>query len=189
MNQAITIETSKTKTIFCLLGSLCFVIVGFVLLFDADVMFPTKPTRILFAQVSGFLGIITFGFFSLAIIKCLFSKHQQLIIDNTGITIFNFGLVEWQDIIRIDTLIIHRNKLLLIYLNNEQKYLHKLSKFQRFVAKMNIKYYGTPLSISSTPYQCNFKQLEQYLSQGLSDYQQSSTQLTSPTNNGSVNHG
>jgi hypothetical protein len=116
----------------------------------------------------GIIGILFFGSIVVYGIKKILNKKIGLIIDSNGITddtnLTSIGLIEWNDIIEIRTEQIMTTKFLLIDVNNPEKYIGKAKNgIQSFLMKFNMNKYETPLSISSSVLNFNFKELEKLI--------------------------
>ncbi|RKS87648.1 hypothetical protein DES39_0889 [Orbus hercynius] len=90
----VEITLSKTKLLLRLLLSVCFVAISLCLLLYADQMFVNRSIKAILVKASG----LTFGLFSVLLVKRFFGKSQRLVIDHLGIMLEYFGLVEWQEI-------------------------------------------------------------------------------------------
>ena len=88
-----------------------------------------------------------------------------VIINSDGIvdysTFASVGLIEWEDITKIQTTKIEKTSFLLIHTNHPQKYIDKTaSKLKRRLLMINNRMYDTPLAISSVSLKINFSELE-----------------------------
>jgi hypothetical protein len=173
---AIEIELSKKKTILLLLGALAFVAVGILFVIKPE-EFVTPITRNRTLTIAlGLLGILFFGgCFIYGVIK-LFDKRAGLVIDESGITdnsnATSVGLIAWEDILSIETQQVASTKFLLIIVKNPEVYLERAKGIKRRLLKANMRYYGTPLSITSTSLNYDFDDLEKLVKSGLEKFNQ-----------------
>ena len=98
----------------------------------------------------------------------LFDKKAGLIIDSHGITdntnASSIGLIEWNDINNIRIMQIMSSKLLLIDVDNPEKYIEKASNgIKGKLMRANMTICGTPLSITSNTLKCDFGKLEKLI--------------------------
>lgn len=164
----IKIEISKTKLILALIGSILFVIVGFIFVVN-----PTKFTSFLFRNptlilLSGIASIVFFGGLLVYLSKKLFDKKPGLIISNEGITdnssATSVGFVEWNDIQGIEVQEVMSNKFIMLKTNKPDKYINNAtSKLKRHSLKYNYENFGSPIAITSNSLKISFKNLEELI--------------------------
>jgi hypothetical protein len=74
----------------------------------------------------------------------------------------------WSDIESISVKEIHRQKFIILEVSNPQEYIDKqTSRFKRKMMEMNMKMYGTPLSITNNGLQIKFDELYKILNDHL----------------------
>jgi uncharacterized membrane protein YobD (UPF0266 family) len=162
--QQIEIPISKKKLILMIIGSLIFV--GLGVLF---VMNPEKYTSPIMRNptvifIAGLASILFFGFCFPFIVKKLGDKSPGLIISDQGIfdnsSGVSAGQILWKDIDDILVIKIHRQRMIILQVNNPQDYIEKqTSNFKRKMMTINYKMYGTPLSMTSNGLKISFDEL------------------------------
>lgn len=162
--QRIEIPLSKSKIVLMLIGALMFVAIGLWFIINPPKIENTywgNPTKI---AIAGYASIIFFGLCGLVLMRKLPDNKPGLIIDDTGITDNSSGLsaghILWADIENISVLEIHKQRLLMLEVNNPQDYIDRQnSLFKRKGMALNYKMYGTPLSITSHGLKIPFQEL------------------------------
>lgn len=160
----IEIPLSKKKLIKMLIGSIVFVAAGLWFLIKPPTIsnpFFGNPTTIF---LIGLAAILFFGLISVYIIRKLQDNKPGLIINSTGLIDNSSGVsagqILWTDIENISVIEMHRQKLIMLEVNDPQSYIDKqTSSFKRKVMQMNFNMYGTPLSITSNALEINFEEL------------------------------
>ena len=83
------------------------------------------------------------------------------------------GQILWSDIENITVKEIHRQKFILLEVNNPYYYLDKQTNiFKRKMMQMNMKMYGTPLSLTNNGLQIKFDELFNILNDHLNTSRQ-----------------
>jgi hypothetical protein len=160
----IEIPLSKKKLIKMLIGSIAFVAAGLWFLIKPPTIsnpFFGNPTTIF---LIGLAAILFFGLISVYFIRKLQDNKPGLIITSTGLIDNSSGVsagqILWTDIENISVIEMHRQKLIMLEVNDPQSYIDKqTSSFKRKVMQMNFNMYGTPLSITSNALEINFEEL------------------------------
>jgi hypothetical protein len=173
----IEIPFSKKKLIPMLIGSIGFVVAGVWFLIN-----PPKINNPLFGNptfilVTSVASILFFGICTIYIALKLSGNKPGLIIDNIGITdnssIIWAGRIMWSDIENISVIEIHRQKLIMLEVNNPQEYIDKQEiGFKKKMMQMNFDMYGTPFSITSNSLQIKFDELLNILADRIKKKQQ-----------------
>ncbi len=166
--QRIEIPISKTKLLLLLLGSLTFVALGLWFVIAPPTIsshYWGNSTKMI---IVGYASIIFFGFCAFAFILKFPTKGSGLIIDDTGLDDNSSGVsggqILWSDISNISIIEIHRQKIILLQVNNPQDYINRqTSKFKRKMMEMNYNMYGSPLSITSNGLKISFDELHKLL--------------------------
>jgi hypothetical protein len=158
----IEIELSKTKILLTIIGSILFVVLGFMLFLKiADQQTRFNPTLV---KGAGLASIIFFGATAVYAIRKMLVKAIGLVINDEGIidntNASSVGLIRWADIAEIRTEHIASTKFLLIFVKDPQLYLGRINGFKKMLMQSNYKMYGTPLSITSTTLKIKFEDLE-----------------------------
>lgn len=163
----IEIPISKKKISLLLIGAIVFVISGFffIIIPETFITFWIRNPQTI--RIVGIAAVLFFGAASIYGFRKLFDSDNGLIIDDKGIfdntNASSVGLIDWIDIIEIQTKQIMSTKFLLIFTNNPDKYLDKATGFKRRLMNGNMKMYGTPLSITSNTLRHNFDDLERLI--------------------------
>ena len=161
---AIEIKLSKNKILLLLAGSLMFVVLGICFIINPEEFVTSVYRYKASIFIVGTLSVIFFGACAVYGIKKLFDNtsgliiNQEGIIDNSNGT--SIGLINWTDILSIQTKQVASTKFLLVLVNDPDKYLNRATGFKKKLLQANMRYYGTPLSITSSSLKCDFDDLE-----------------------------
>lgn len=168
----IEIPLSRKKIYTLFLLALAFTSLA-ILLF----LYPNKFTSIImknigFIRLVGMLGTLFFGLCSVYLLIKIRDRKPGLIIDDVGIidntNATSIGLIKWGDITSIEERHILNNKFLIIHIDNPEVYLRKAKNLvSKSAMAMNLKKYGSPLSIISSSLTIDFEQLSEILSAAL----------------------
>jgi len=165
----IEIPFSKKKLIIGIVFSFLFIVLGLFILTSNE----ESKIYSLFIKSFGILGILFFGITGTYGVKKMFDKKKGLVIDDSGIidnsSMSSIGLIEWTDISEIAIEETKSALYLLIFTNDNGKYLEKTRGLKRMLIKSNIKNYGTPISIISNTLNCDFYELESILKEKLNE--------------------
>jgi len=170
------IKLSKTKAILLILGSLAFVGVGIYLVYLDPVQIEnhTRFNNPLLVHGIGWVCIVIFGLSGLYHIRKLFDKKPGLILNSTGIidnsSGIAAGLIPWNDIKGFSIYEVNKQKMLVISLNNPNKYIEMGNLFKRSLNKANYKMCGSPLSITPNSLQINFDELLEVTNKYFNEY-------------------
>jgi hypothetical protein len=136
-----------------LLGAAMFVVLG-VWFVDKPENFtsPFHQNTILIILI-GMLSVVFFGACAIYGVIKIFDKKYGLIINKDGIidntNALSIGLINWADILSIETKNVMSNRFLLLFIKNPENYLNRAKGLKRKLLYANMKMYGTPLSIIS----------------------------------------
>jgi len=162
----IEISFSKKKIILVLLGSLLFVLLGLWFVIDPprDYLF----NNTIRSNILGYITIIFFGLLAVFCIKKIFDNRPALIFNDLGFddrsSLFSAGFVLWKDVRSISVLEIRKQRMIMLELNNPEKYIQNQNNFfKKQIVKMNFKLYGAHLSLSSKVLNINFDELYEQL--------------------------
>ncbi len=177
---SIEIPLSKKKIMLGIIGSLAFVAIGVWFLVS-----PPQTSNPFWSnpQMLGFLGVASILFFGLCFVVFLNKIRQTqvgLVLDKEGITDNSSGVsagkIPWKDITHLEVLQIHRQRMILIYVQQPQAYIDRQSNaLKRMLMNANYQSYGTPISISTTALAISFDELEDYLRKGLVEFSNKSS--------------
>lgn len=167
----IEIQISKTKISFLLVGALIFVIIGVLFSLAPDMFITINHNDPLMNRIVGIASILLFGTGSVYGLRKLFDKSAGLIIDDYGITdnsnASSVGLIDWCDISKIKAEQVMSSRILLIFVNNPDKYLERANGFKQKLMKGNMKMCGTPISITCNTLEYDFNDLERLIKEKL----------------------
>ncbi|MES2726762.1 MAG: STM3941 family protein [Bacteroidota bacterium] len=172
MSDRIVIELSKKKIVLLLIAGVAFVIFGCLGAISPDTFVSPLFRSPEFIRISGVAAVTFFGIGTLFIARKLFDSKPGLIIDQNGITdnsnAIGIGLIEWQDITRIQRIEIVSTKILILHINKPEKYIERAKSYIVKKAMLtNQKMYGSPISITSNSLKISFEDLETLLKQEL----------------------
>lgn len=73
----------------------------------------------------------------------------------------SLGLIRWQDITGIETVEVASTKMLVISISNDEEYINNASNiFVKLLARMNKKWYGSPVVIGLVGIKTDFNSLK-----------------------------
>ncbi len=170
----IEIPLSKSKMTLMFIGSLAFVVTGFLLVFSPGITIGGKFYNSTIIFITGIVAILFFGACAIMIFNKLRDNKAGLIINKTGIIDNSSGIsaghIPWTDIIEITTLDIVNQRFLMIVIDNPNHYIQRQKNpLKRKAAEINFKNYGSPISISANALKLNFNELEILLQTQLSN--------------------
>ncbi|MFC4267313.1 STM3941 family protein [Polaribacter marinivivus] len=168
MEDKIEIEISSTKVLLLILGSLLFVILGILMILSPETYINPIFKNENIVRIVGYIGVLFFGLCLFFISKKGFKNNSGLIIDSQGITdnsnLSNIGLIEWNDIVGIETMEIASNKIILIQTEKPEKYIDRAkNRIAKKIMKANFNNYGSPISITSSALKIKFDDLEKVI--------------------------
>jgi len=183
--ERIEIPLSKFKIGLILLGASGFVALGIWFIINPAMFqnsgYVNRPAFEILA--AGYASIIFFGACAIFAAYKIFDNKSGLIIDKDGITDnssgVSVGFIPWGDITHLDIKQVYRQKFILVFVNDAQKYINKQSFFKNKAILGNYKFYGTPVTITSNGLKCNFDDLYNLLSTKLEKYNKHLTKVTS----------
>lgn len=166
MGEKIEVPFSKVKLYLGIGGSILFVILSYWLFINANQ--DAAHSAPLLMKGIGILGILFFGATGSNGLVKLIDKNPGLTIDSKGITdnsnAMSIGLIEWKDISDIKMKQVMQTRFLLITVNNPEFYIAKAKgSIKALSMKMNLKMYGTPVTITSSTLEYDFEKLEALL--------------------------
>ncbi|GAB3931138.1 STM3941 family protein [Mucilaginibacter myungsuensis] len=175
--KTIEIPLSKVKIVLLILGSIIFVALGVWLWSIADVQTRRPP---IIAKMVGGACVIFFGACLGIGVKTFFDKRPGLIINEDGLQIFSSfsksTFVSWEHITGMGEMIVHRTKLVLIFIDNvEEVIAAQQNKWSQKLMRANANMSGTPVSISSNVLKISHKELMNTLEKAIEDNAQTNT--------------
>jgi len=158
-SKEIVIQISKTKLVLITLGAWGFVLLAVWIWSGSEELFSSPLISITVA----FIGIIFFGSCGVYGLVKFFDTKPGLIINSTGITDnssgVSAGLILWHEITGISVKEMHSQKFLTIEVTDPQKYIARGNFIKRMFNAANLKFYGSPIQISSTSLKTDFNSL------------------------------
>ncbi|MDX1915645.1 MAG: STM3941 family protein [Methylophilus sp.] len=171
------IALSKNKIWMLIIGSIAFVAMGFWMIsMDATelALHSAKYRNPLFIHGVGYACILFFGLGIFVGIRKLFDNNPGLVIDAQGIldnvSRFSPQPVPWRDIQGFGVAEIHKQKMLVIFLENPQHYLDNATSMQKIGFTSNAKLVGSPWVITASTLKTNFDELLNLCQQALKQY-------------------
>ena len=163
MSDRVEIPVSKTKAALLLIVPLMLLILGsLAILWPKSFISPTSNDleNIKFLGIAG--GI--FGLLlSMFIIRKWLVKKTGFIMDKSGITDLSnasyTGLVEWNDITKVEGKKVGPIKLIILHTDNPEKYINKAKKTAVRQMRKNHSFYGSPLLIVASRLKISYDEL------------------------------
>lgn len=178
----VEIPLSRSKLTLIILGAFSFVFFGAIFIIDPDRFVSPFLRSPEIVRIVGVASVLLFGVCGVFGIRKLFDKKVGLTVDEIGITdntsASSVGLIKWDNITEIRTGQVMSTKFLLIFINNPQEILEKVSGMKRKILGGNMKMYGTPISITATTLKYNFEDLNKLLTENLDDHRKKSEKIT-----------
>lgn len=162
-----SIPLSTGSIAFLIYGSIAFVTLGFWMWSTAETQTKSSPE---FARLMSLLTITIFGLSGLHGVRRCFDARGGLVINKSGIvdnsSAFSNGLIEWIDIEGFGMVPFRGIKMLLVFVSDPRKYLHRASILNRISMRWNNRKYGTPFCISTSMLTCSYSELRSLVDQG-----------------------
>lgn len=157
----IVIGLSKGKIILLTLGSFGFVALGFWLLDIASSQTRYNEFKVIITAIA---SIAFFGMCGIYGLIKIFDNKPGIIINQRGIldnsSAVSGQLIKWENVLAIEDIDIQGTRILLIHVDNMEEVLAIATPWKRFWMKLSIKWYGTPISLSSSSLKCSFDELK-----------------------------
>ena len=158
--ERIEIYASRKKSFLLLAGSLGFVAGSVWMFLHAEEMHRNP----LLIEGIAIMGIFFFGLGILVAIRMLLSKQLILVIDSRGLGVnvrkSDDEYIPWSEIIGFQEIKIRQVRLIVIVVNDPQKWVEKEKNlFRRKVMQVNMTNYGSPFNISATGLDLNHEKL------------------------------
>lgn len=173
----IEIPVSKTKTIWLLIISTAFVLIG--------VLFVIDPTRFLtiwvqnpiIISVVGYSSILFFGFGIFVFISRLFQTRPGLIITDKGILYDTKdkvnGFIAWGNITNVSIIKIYRQQLIMLHVDNPDEFIKSQQKaIKRKLMSFNQNNYGAPIGLTASGFAISTDSLYKTITDRLTKYRQ-----------------
>lgn len=161
----IIINLSKNKIILIVLGSIIFVLAGLWLLtLDPEQL--SKARRFnnpILVKAIAFSCIGFFGFCGIYGVAKLFDTKPGLILNSNGIidnsSAVAVGQIPWYEIQGFNEYEISGQKMLVVLVNEPEKYIKQGNSIRRALIKANLKRVGSPITISANALKINYAKL------------------------------
>ena len=168
MNDHIEIKLSKTKLIFLLIAGIAFSIIGFQVAISTEDYLSILHNSPLIIRVPGIFAICFFGIICIFLAQKIFDNKPGLTIDQYEITnnsnATNMGLIEWNDNTGMEKKQVASTMLLIILTSKPEKYINRTKNIiAKKAMKLNDKFYGSPISITSNSLKIDFNELEKII--------------------------
>lgn len=174
-NEALVIPASRTKTFFLLVIALGFVALGlWFLSLDREVIEARdRYNNPLFIYGIGWATVLFFGLAAVAIAWRLISAKPALVLDDQGIRIFAMSqstFIPWRDITGLAVFELQRTKMMVLKLNDPEKYIEIGGRIRRSLARANYNMCGSPITIASNTVKLSFGELQELVERYVNRY-------------------
>jgi hypothetical protein len=162
----VSIKLSRVKMVFVVVGSVLFVMIGTALFEqsggkDAPFSLFMKLLSLNFIFLFGFCGVYAGG--------KLFDRKPGLILNSQGIfdnsSAASLGLIPWERVRGLRVVSLSGQKFLVVDLSDPKEFLARAGLWNRWLAWMNWKFYGSPVQISAMTLACGFRTLHETVKQ------------------------
>ena len=162
-HESIIIPTSKKNIVVILLGSILFIGIG-ILMFNAE---PSRKYPSAYLHTWGSIGIAFFGLAALYCVKKLLDNKPGLIIDKNGIwnntSIISKHTIHWHELSGVGLTKIGKEKILFLYFKDDDGFIRKFNFFERFLMKLNVSIYESPIGISTRSVKYDIEKLHRQI--------------------------
>jgi hypothetical protein len=169
----VVIPLSRAKTARLMLGSAFMVAASIFAMTIVD----QTPFPVLLGVGAGIAGALFFGAGCLWSFVKLFDRKPGLVVDTEGIidnaSLVAAGRIAWSEIKGIELREVRSQKYVAIYVEEPGKYVKRANPLWRWLANINLKYFGTPVNISATALRTDFPKLRALLEEQFAKYSQS----------------
>ncbi len=170
------IPLSRWRILLPLLPALLFVTVGVWLFLKED--FAVGSRFYSYPWLAKTIGAITslwFGAMGALVFWKLFDRRPGITIDSRGITdwssVVSIGLIAWEDIESISVQEGKSPNFLYLNLRNPEKYVGRArNRFHAYLLRSNIRWRGTPVSLTASTLNCSFRELDTAVTAGLVEW-------------------
>ena len=160
--QSIDIKLSRWKMFLAIVGSFLFVLLG------AFFISGPPSTRVGDQEGLFVIGIVSVTFFGACLLYALYKITDTkfgLRLDSEGIydnsNASSSGFIRWKDIKEIRAEQVASTKMLIISTSEDDEYINNASNFfKKCLMKLNKKWYGSPIIISSSSLKIDFDSLK-----------------------------
>lgn len=163
MTNNIEIPIDKTRTALLLIVPVLILGAGILSIISPETLYSPDSNDFekfrLLAMAGGVIGL----FLTIQISRKWLFKKTGFIIDESGITDLTnasyTGLVEWQDITKVEKKKVGPIKMIILHINNPEKYIKQARKTSIRQMKKNLKFYGSPILIVSSRLKIKYEDL------------------------------
>jgi hypothetical protein len=160
--EEILIEKSNKKIVPLVLVALFFVLISIELWNESSIQDRFSPSIIKLISLLVFFffgGSVVFGLYQ------IFNKAPGLIINRIGIRncVNNDDFVKWDNILKIEVIKIRNTSILLIFVKNTDEIIAKANPWKKYWLNLSMKWYGTPISLSSNLLKCSVADLKEVI--------------------------
>lgn len=169
--EPVVIPLSRTKILLLSLASALFVIGGIWLISTAG---ERAGVDQYIHIVAGTAGVAFFGLCYIYLTAKLLDRRPGLVIDSEGIIDNSGGVsagrIDWHDVQGFSQLRIHSQVLITIHVADPIKYINRGNVLRRWLMRLNLRYYGSPIHIFANSLQIDALRLKALLDEGLANH-------------------
>jgi len=168
---------SKKKSILIFSGSLAFVVLGVLFIFEPEKFGGSSAIGPVYVMIVGLVAALFFGLGIFTGIKRFFQKKPGLILDSFGINInpedFGNRFIEWKIITGFSEMRIGSQRFIMIHINNPEELIEKeTNKIRKKLIRFNLNNYGAPFSLTTVDLKITHENLKEELNRYYEKYNQ-----------------
>jgi hypothetical protein len=159
------IELSKLKLGLLLLGAIGFVALGMWMftLDDAEILAQRRFNSPAFVHGTGVVAAAFFGLCGVALVSKLFDVKPGLVLSDAGLVDnasgIAVGFIPWSDVSGVGIYEIQKQRMLVIQLENADKYIERGNALRRILNRANTQLCGSPVVIPASALRIGFDEL------------------------------
>ena len=159
------IKLSRAKNTLLVLGSCAFIALGLwmALMSDAEIEAQRRYNNPVFIHAIGWAAAVFAALCGSIGIRKLIDRKPGLILSNAGLTDnssgFSAGFIPWSDIAGFAVYTVQKQRLLVVLLNEPEKYINIGGTLRRNANRINYKMAGSPVSLISNSLVIKFDEL------------------------------
>lgn len=162
----VDIKLSRSKLFLILVGAFFFILIGGLFIYDPQRFMSSFIRSQVILYVIGIASICYFGACLLYGLYKFTDSNIGIRLDSVGLydnsSAASIGLIRWQDITGFRIEKIQSTQILIVLISDNDKYVNNASNFLvKFLLKMSIKMYGSPIAITSNTLKIDFDLLNQ----------------------------
>ncbi len=181
MKKEIRIPFNKVKLVLFLLGSILLVVVGiYFITYQPDLNNGVRTKhntwgRFLGSFFVGFITVLFFGAIAITLLKKIFLDSYSVLIRKSDLIDNSVGIskkkILFSDITTTSIMKFGSNEFIFIYLSNPKEYINNQKNFfDKFLMKLNNRFYNTPIMINKHAVKYNFEELHSLLKNEIQNY-------------------